>query len=165
LIRRNPHGVEPRWAVDITLQILDGLAHAHARDFIHRDIKESNLLVDATDRAHLKVKIADFGLAKSYEMLGASGFTRTDDVPALAPWSDLYATGAVLHRLLTGQHTHDVRPHRVSSSLAAVAERAMRKDPTRRFRNAIEMRQALLAVTDAPQAGDQVAAHTGRSRR
>ena len=44
----------------ILLQLLDALAHSHAKGFIHRDIKPSNILVDVDGR----VKLVDFGIVK-----------------------------------------------------------------------------------------------------
>ena len=46
-------------ALELFLQALDGLAHAHAQGVVHRDVKAENLLVGADGR----VRVADFGLA------------------------------------------------------------------------------------------------------
>jgi serine/threonine-protein kinase len=178
LMRRNPRGVDPRCAADIILQVLDAVIHAHDRSFIHRDIKSSNVLLGRDRHGSLIAKISDFGLARSYETLGASGFTRASDVPSLAPHlpperildfcnvtplADIYSTGAVLYHLVTGEHAFDFQARRdplatileddivpvfkrspqVPHAVAVVIERAMRKDPARRFHSAGEMRQAL----------------------
>jgi cyclin-dependent kinase 2 len=48
---------------NIMWQVLQGLLHCHQRRIMHRDLKPSNLLIDESER---QVKIADFGLARSF---------------------------------------------------------------------------------------------------
>jgi predicted Ser/Thr protein kinase len=86
LLRASPRGLEPRVAATIVAQALEGLAHAHAKGIVHRDIKDANLLVARDQHGHIAVKLSDFGLAKSYETSGASGFTRTGDVSGTVPY-------------------------------------------------------------------------------
>ncbi len=57
-IRRGPLSI--RNAVEITLQVVDALVEAHARNIVHRDIKSANIIVNARGQ----VKVLDFGLAK-----------------------------------------------------------------------------------------------------
>src|SRR5438874_12337233 len=57
-----------RQAIEIISQSLDALAYAHTRSYIHRDIKESNILI--TGGANLTAKLTDFGLAKSFTQSG-----------------------------------------------------------------------------------------------
>jgi hypothetical protein len=54
-------------AVDIMLQIAEGMQYLHDKQIVHRDLKSSNILVDSVDcsgKGYLRVKVADFGLAK-----------------------------------------------------------------------------------------------------
>lgn len=181
LLETNPAGLEPRRAASIVVQALEGLAHAHGKGIVHRDIKDANLLVGHDDQGQLAVKLSDFGLAKSYETSGASGFTRTGDVagtiPYMAPeqitdfknvrpFADLYSMGATLYHLLANQPAYDFRRETdplitileeeivplqrrkptIPPAIAMVAEHAMRKDPSRRFASANEMRAALIAA-------------------
>lgn len=57
----------------IFLPALDGLAFAHEKKFVHRDIKPQNILLTAKQNG--TAKVSDFGLAKSFEKAGLSGFT------------------------------------------------------------------------------------------
>ena len=58
----------------IISQVLDALSYAHAAGYIHRDIKDQNILVKGT-LPSLSAKLTDFGLAKSFTDSGMSGVT------------------------------------------------------------------------------------------
>ncbi|MBX3472690.1 MAG: serine/threonine protein kinase, partial [Planctomycetes bacterium] len=101
--------LEPRRAARIGAQVARGLAHAHARGVLHRDVKPANVLLDAQDAAY----VADFGLAK---LLGEEdGLTDPGDVVGTMRYmpperldgqadarGDVYGAGLVLHELITG---------------------------------------------------------------
>ena len=61
-----------REAIQIISQALDALAYAHGRGYIHRDIKESNILIAGTP-PNFTAKLTDFGLARSFTQTGMSG--------------------------------------------------------------------------------------------
>jgi serine/threonine-protein kinase len=106
-----------RMALDWTMQMAEGLSHAHRRGIIHRDIKASNILFTEDDR----VKIADFGLAKmaynedasrapaDLTQSGAAVGTPACMSPEQAlggevdQRSDLFSLGIILFELITGE--------------------------------------------------------------
>src|SRR6266536_4779735 len=55
--------------IPIVLQVLDALSYAHSQGYIHRDIKDQNILV-AGSGSQLTAKLTDFGLAKSFTQSG-----------------------------------------------------------------------------------------------
>src|SRR5918994_7091185 len=91
-------------------EICAGLAHAHERGVIHRDIKPHNILLD--EKGHAKV--TDFGIARALDTTGATrtGFflgTVLYSSPEqlqghkVTPKSDVYSFGATLYQAATGQ--------------------------------------------------------------
>jgi tRNA A-37 threonylcarbamoyl transferase component Bud32 len=121
------HPIDWQRAVELTRQILRGLAHAHEAGIVHRDLKPGNVMV-ARHGAREVAKIIDFGIAKIVE--GAAGpHVQTEagivfgTADFIAPErllgrdnadarSDLYAVGVILFELLTGTRPfHDDDPY------------------------------------------------------
>ena len=111
-------------AIDIAGQALDGLAYAHEKGYIHRDIKESNILISGS-APNLNAKLTDFGLAKSFTQSGMSGITMAGDMAGtfaymppeqikdfrnVRPTSDIYALGMTAYSLLAGDTALDIGP-------------------------------------------------------
>ncbi len=97
-------------AVEIAIQIADGLATAHQRGINHRDIKPANVMLTADGQA----KIMDFGLAqlggqtkitKSGMMLGTPSYMAPEQIRAEETDHrvDIWAFGVVLHEMIAGQ--------------------------------------------------------------
>jgi cephalosporin-C deacetylase-like acetyl esterase len=162
-IERGPLPVKE--AVDVAVQIAQGLAKAHSRQIVHRDIKPGNLLV-TTDGL---VKIIDFGLAK---LGGLTKITQTHTTMGTVAYispeqargeevdqrSDVWSLGVVLYEMLVGQlpfpGTHaeaiihailtakplkQLVPEVVPTEIERVIYRALEKDPRSRYASAADI--------------------------
>jgi hypothetical protein len=127
-------------ACDVTLQAAKGVAFAHERDVVHRDLKPGNVMVDGSGHIY----VMDFGLAK--DLYSGAGLTKPGTVmgtPSYMPpeqasgkngevdrSSDVYALGAILYELLTGRPPfHDPR---VMETIRQVLEDPVRAPSTLR---------------------------------
>ena len=146
-------------------QVLLGLASAHRRRIIHRDISPQNILLSR----YGEVKIVDFGLAKVMTTLATLNNTTLGKFTYMSPEqatgdkvdhrSDLYSTGLVLYELITGHQLFMVKNQveafraiaqaqqpslpQVEPALAAVVERLLHPDRQARFQSAEEALRAL----------------------
>lgn len=167
--------LEVQEALNIMKQITDAIAHAHANDIVHRDIKPQNILIDK----YGNVEVTDFGIAIA---LSATALTQTNavlgSVHYLSPEqarggmatkkSDIYALGIVLYELLTGRlpfsgetpvaialkHLQNDTPsiHRfnqdVPQSVENIVLQATAKDPFHRYETVYDMADALVTALD-----------------
>lgn len=155
------------------------VAAAHERGILHRDIKPQNIVVDADGSP----KLIDFGLARMADVwqtcdehpgiCGTLGFLSPEqaagDATRIGPTSDVFALGAVLFFMLTGEPLYQgsstitgvsiegllerakqcdwdrsmLRSPQISRGLAVVCERALQPDPSSRFASAREFADAL----------------------
>jgi eukaryotic-like serine/threonine-protein kinase len=122
-LKRNKGKLHYKTALPLMLQILEGLAYAHKKCFVHRDLKPQNILLfDNVDKPI--AKISDFGLAKSFDKAGFSGFTATGttagtpkympkeqllDFKRSLPASDVFSIGATFYKVLTGYSPYNFK--------------------------------------------------------
>ena len=126
----------PGRAVQLALQILEGLAVAHDAGIVHRDLKPENIIVQPRRLGGEDAKILDFGVARlqrrSLETFETSDGDKVFGTPAymapeqgrgmVSPATDLYAVGTMLHEMLVG-----VRPYHEGTALETML--AKMRDP------------------------------------
>jgi serine/threonine-protein kinase len=148
--------VPPADAVAITCQVLEALQYAHGLALVHRDVKPSNVLVSGRPGSY-GARLADFGLLRHMDDAGLSGITRKGEARGTIPFmppeqvldcrfvkpaGDIYAAGATLYWLLTGEFVHDFE---------AVDARGERRDPYSIILDdpVVPMRQRSPAIAEA----------------
>jgi len=153
-------------AVEIAAQVAEGLAFAHARGIVHRDIKPGNIMVLEGNRA----KIMDFGIARvrtsdvktqAGTMLGSPKYMSPEQVVGrgLDHRTDLFSLGVVLHEMLAGVppfagedvpqlmyqvcNARPLAPSRLNPAVPPVLDlivaKALEKNPDARYANADEL--------------------------
>lgn len=149
-------------ALGILEQVAEGLDAVHAQGILHRDIRPSNIMLLRDGR----VKLVDFGLARQPgdttvtlmgQLVGEPAYMSPEQLrnkPA-SPETDIWALGVLLYEMLAGEPpfqgtsfplvAHQVLMGEpapvpgVSRSVQAVVDRALEKDPAKRYRQAREM--------------------------
>ncbi len=118
-----------RW----TRQTAEALAYAHAHDVVHRDVKPSNILIDAAEQ----VKVTDFGIAKmggqsteltiAGSVMGSPQYLSPEQIRGedLDGRSDVFSLGVVLYELLSGKRPFD------GETLTTLVYKILHQEPPR----------------------------------
>jgi serine/threonine protein kinase len=158
-----------QFVVDVVAQVGEALDYAHSNRVIHRDVKPANILITADNR----VKITDFGIARidtsnltqEGQLLGTPNYMAPEQIQGKeVDWrADLFSLGVVLYEMLTRHKPFQgenltVVSHRivydpftpprdyvrdVPPEVEKVLNRALEKDPSRRYQRAREMMEDL----------------------
>ncbi len=162
-------------AIDIMLQLTDGMAHAHDSYIIHRDLKPQNIMIEDDGQ----VKITDFGIAMA---LNSTQLTQTNSVMGSVHYlppeqangkgstikSDIYSMGIIFYELLSGslpfrgdsaveialKHMKEPLPNlmekdsSIPQSIENIILKSTAKNPKNRYDDARSMHQDLLTALD-----------------
>ena len=138
LLRRREAAGRPFDEADllaVMVPLLEGLQRVHEADMLHRDIKPSNILVRRADERPVLI---DFGAAKQMAAEHSKslapfteGYAALEQVGEgkLGPWTDLYAAGAVMWRIVAGCNPPWEPPHPVKVEKRATAALRGETDP------------------------------------
>jgi serine/threonine protein kinase len=160
--RASPLPLNSELAVQITRDVAAGLDSAHGHGIVHGDVKPSNILFTARDRA----VVSDFGIAlaalgttwtQAGQSVGTPPYLSPEQVAGQPPRpaSDVYALGVVCYEMLAGQPPVPVEPEEsgpaplratstdLSPAVDSVLSRALERDPLKRYRTAGELARAL----------------------
>ena len=160
-------------AIDIMLQLTDGMAHAHDSYIVHRDLKPQNIMIQDDGQ----IKITDFGIAMA---LNSTQLTQTNSVMGSVHYlppeqaagkgttikSDIYSMGIIFYELLTGElpfkgdsaveialkqmkeplpDVHKLNPD-IPQSIENIILRSTAKNPKNRYNDAKSMHDDLLTA-------------------
>jgi serine/threonine-protein kinase len=171
--------LRPQDSLELLAQVCDALAYAHAKGVVHLDLRPSNIMV-STASGRPTAKVLDIGFTR---LAGQDALPQIAPLAPEQthsgkpdPRSDLFALGAILYEALAGSHPFQAEDpattrHRllaedpaplesdrlagVSPAVQGILDRALAKDPNRRFSTAAALAEVLRAARNpawSPQA-------------
>ncbi len=200
ILRRDGPMPFPR-AAPLLVQVCEALAEAHEKGIVHRDLKPENVIVSRGTAGRDLAKVLDFGLAKLREredlgavtargsLIGTPFYMSPEQIRSEEPdaRSDVYSLGAMMYRMLTGEHPFAgptpvavltqhltdelVPPSQRRPDLAidprvdAIVCRCMAKKPADRFQGILEVRQAIEEARGAEPTPMRVPVEAHEERR
>ncbi len=167
----DPHRLLPVASVyRIVALVADALDYAHSQQVIHRDIKPGNIVYQPDSE---RVTVTDFGIARiaskartqTGEIIGSPVYMSPEQLQGkkVGPASDIFSLGVTFYQLLCGElpfrgdniaalsykiinsrhpNVRELRPQ-LPASATRIVNKALQKDPARRYGNAAEMAGAL----------------------
>ena len=183
--------LRPSQSVAIAAAVAEGLAFAHERGVVHRDIKPGNIMVIPDGR----VKIMDFGIARLHEptvktqtgvLLGSPQYMSPEQIVG-QPFdhrADIFSLGLVLYEMLTGTKPFQgedipelmfkvanmpaTPPSHIAPDLPPVIDyivaRALKKRPEERYASAAELAKDLRAAANEVAASEAAGLERGDAR-
>jgi serine/threonine-protein kinase len=170
--------MEPKEAVGIVTDVLEGLSHAHKKNLVHRDVKPQNIMITADG----VIKLADFGIAKmggdatrtydGKEAMGSVYYISPEQAKGehVDEQADIYSVGIMLYEMLLGEppfsgenavqvalkHINDdMKPLKevredLPDALCDVVARATAKNRKYRYKSADDMKRDLERALKSP---------------
>jgi serine/threonine protein kinase len=164
ILQKSPHGSLPyKRVLDLGITLSNVLAYLHSQHppIIFRDLKPGNIILTPTGRLFL----IDFGIARRYQTgqlkdtiaFGSPGYAAPEQYgkSQTTERSDIYALGATLQTLLTGQEPLDIllygRSTKVNwpDTLQSLIDHMLQQDPQKRPKTATQVKQLLLAIKES----------------
>jgi serine/threonine-protein kinase len=166
-------------ALDLMIQVCNGIGYAHRANLVHCDVKPQNVIVTVDEQ----VKVADFGIARAVstatqvqqvsQVWGTPQYFSPEQAAgdAPSPASDVYAIGIILFEMLTGRlpfaaeshtamalkHLHTPPPlvsefnPAIPSQLAQIINKLLAKEPAGRYRTAGQLGRILTTYRQRSQ--------------
>ena len=159
-LKEREEPLQERAAFELLRPVLKALDYIHGEKIIHRDVKPANILLAIRGNSQYPV-LLDFGGARhfiadatqTFDQILSPGYAPFEQYSRRdqGPWTDVYACGAVLYRMVVGERPPDAMERKggqplaldgLSPGFAAVIEKAMAEEPGERLQSIVALEQA-----------------------